>query len=139
MSITVNENIDKTVDILDEYGRVKYTVSNDENGLIADLTDRIIECENQIEEHEDKKDELDKISFCNFNLDAPKKILQNNEEEITDGMTGYEKQAYLLGVANTFSTIAQFLDQGNSRNSIQFYKKGKLEEFSWEQIVELVQ
>lgn len=78
------------------------------------------------------------IQFFNFNTEEPRKILKDNESNITKNMTDLEKKAYLLGVENAFSIMEQLLEQGEIGDNVQFYKSGKLEEFSSEEIIELV-
>ena len=79
------------------------------------------------------------IMFWNFNTEEVEEILRGVEPEVTDGMTETEKKAYQLGVKNALSMMNQMLeDVDKTEPHIQFYKKGKLEEFTFDEVLELL-
>jgi len=79
------------------------------------------------------------IMFWNFNTEAVERILSEIDPKITYGMTENEQKAYQLGVKNTLLLMEQMLeDVDNTEPRIQFYKKGKLEEFTFDEVVELL-
>ena len=79
------------------------------------------------------------IMFWNFNTEAVEKILSELDPKITYGMTENDQKAYQLGIKNTLLLMEQMLeDVDNTEPHIQFYKKGELEEFTFDEVVELL-
>lgn len=79
------------------------------------------------------------IMFWNFNTEEVEKLLSEVEPEVTDGMTENEKKAYQLGVKNALSMMNQMLENvDKTEPHIQFYKKGELEEFTFDEVLELL-
>ena len=81
---------------------------------------------------------MEDIMFYNFNTEEVEDILNKVEPEVTNGMTENEKKAYHLGVTNALSFMNQMLESGEYENTIQFYKKGKLEEFTFDELLEII-
>ena len=79
---------------------------------------------------------MEDIMFWNFNTEEVEKLLNEVDSKVTDGMTENEKTAYRLGVTNALSLMNQMLEDGDKDDHVSIYKKGKLEEFTLEEIIE---
>lgn len=79
---------------------------------------------------------MEEIMFWNFNTEEVEKLLNEVDSKVTDGMTEDEKRAYRLGVTNALSLMNQMLEDGDKDDHVSIYKKGKLEEFTFEEIIE---
>lgn len=55
MERITERNSNGSIDILDDWGRQRYRVVHDENGLIADLTRKLAEYEDESEKSENKE------------------------------------------------------------------------------------
>lgn len=80
----------------------------------------------------------DDIQFFNFNTEESRKLFEQNKEEMTVGMTLAEKKAFMLGANNAFSIMEQLLECGETDNNIQFYKRGKIKEFTLDELVGII-
>ena len=65
--------------------------------------------------------DLDDVTFWAINTKSSEKLMKDNEDAITKGMTDTEKKAYLLGVENAFSIFNQLMSNGIDSESIMFY------------------
>lgn len=81
---------------------------------------------------------MEDIMFWNFNTEEVEKLLNEVDSKVTDGMTENEKIAYRLGVTNALSLMNQMLEDGDKDDHVFIYKKGKLEEFTLEEIIEWI-
>ena len=82
-------------------------------------------------------DELNELTFWAVNTKEAERLIKSNEKTITEGMTDFERKAYLLGVKNAFSITNQLLGQGIDNESIQFYNPDveTSEEFTGEELI----
>lgn len=53
MTRITDRNSNGSIDILDDWGRCRYTIQRDENGLIADIGRRLAEYEDEAREDEE--------------------------------------------------------------------------------------
>lgn len=53
MTRITDRNTNGSIDILDDWGRCRYTIQNDENGLIADIGRRLAAYEDEAREDEE--------------------------------------------------------------------------------------
>lgn len=53
MSRITDRNSNGSIDIMDDWGRVRYRIEHDENGLIADLGRKLAEYEDEAEKAEE--------------------------------------------------------------------------------------
>lgn len=79
---------------------------------------------------------MEDIMFWNFNTEEVEKLLNEADSKVTDGMTEDEKRAYRLGVTNALFLMNSMLEDGDKDDHVSIYKKGRLEEFTLEEIIE---
>lgn len=53
MTRITDRNSNGSIDILDDWGRCRYTIQNNENGLIADIGRRLADYEDKAREYEE--------------------------------------------------------------------------------------
>jgi len=83
-------------------------------------------------------EDFDDVQFFALNTKTAEKLIAENRDMITNGMSEDEKKAFDLGVENAFSAFNQLAIQASTQGHLQFYRHDvdDGEEFSGEKVIE---